>query len=94
MVNHICGKLQKAGLVNLVVKNPESMGITPAIDTEELTVGKVLQKIDSLGNSNFIPGFETTYCQTVKEIDTWFAKCYSELDDIPLSSLSLPTAKE
>ena len=90
MVRRICNRLQKAELINLVVKDEDTTAVTPAIDTDELTVGRVLNKLDEEGNSNFIPRFNTTYSSTVKEMDEWFSKCYDQLNQIPIISIPLP----
>lgn len=90
MVNRICDKLLKAGLVNLVMKDQDSIAIAPAVDTEEITIGSLLRKIDKEGNSNFIPRFYSTYHSTLDQINAWLDKSYDNLDHIPLNSLDLP----
>ena len=90
MVNRLCNKLQKAGLVNMVMKDEENMGVAPAIDTDELTVGNIFKKIENEGNSNFIPRFNQIYADTIKTLDEWFEKCYSDLNTIPLNKIPLP----
>lgn len=91
MVNRICSQLKEAGLVNMVVKTQDSMAVAPAIDTDEITVGTVFSKVDSLGDSDFIPNFKTMYASTINQIDGWFEKCYDELKEIPLSKVELPS---
>ena len=90
MVNRFCEKFYKAGLVNFVVRESEAVAVAPAVDTEELTVGNVFRKIDTEGNSDFIPNFKTIYSTTILDIDTWLNKCYNDLDKIPLSNVPLP----
>ncbi|MCH5230853.1 MAG: YihY family inner membrane protein [Muribaculaceae bacterium] len=90
MVNRMCDKLRKAGLVNQVMKGEDSFGVTPAIDTEELTVGNIFKRIENEGNSNFIPRFNVIYADTIKTLDEWFGKCYNNLDSIPLHEIPLP----
>lgn len=90
MVNRLCEKLQKGGLINLVVKDNETVGITPATDTNELTVGNIFRQIETEGNQHYIPNFDKIYAETIKTLDDWFSKCYSELSEIPLSEVPVP----
>ena len=90
MVNRICERLKNAGLVNAVIIDQDTEAITPAFDTEEITVGTVLQRLDSEGNPDFIPGFKSTYAKSISKIDGWFEKCYRQLKELPLSEVPLP----
>lgn len=90
MVNRLCYKLQKAGLINQVMRDDDVPGITPAVDTNELTIGNVFNKIENEGNSDYIPRFNTIYEDTIKTLDGWFAKCYQDLDSISLKDLPIP----
>ncbi|MCH5230033.1 MAG: YihY/virulence factor BrkB family protein [Muribaculaceae bacterium] len=93
MVNHLCSKLHKAGLINMVMVNNDYSGVAPAVDTDELTVGNIFKKIETEGNQNFIPRFNEIYSDTVKALDQWFSQCYSDLDKIPLKDIPLPEEK-
>lgn len=90
MVNRLCDKLKKAGLINLVMKDEDSYGITPALDTDELTVGNIFKRIENEGNSHYIPKFDQTYAVTIESLDKWFEDCYRQLDTIPLKDIPLP----
>lgn len=94
MVNRICEILHKCGLVNMVVVNSETMGLSPAVEPEELTVGMVLQKIDTQGNADFIPRFHQQYASSLKVLDSWFGKCYGQLNDYLLKDIPLPNLNE
>ncbi|MCH5224673.1 MAG: YihY/virulence factor BrkB family protein [Muribaculaceae bacterium] len=89
MVNRLCDKLRKAGLINLVVKEDDQTGVTPALDTDELTVGNIFKRIENEGNSTYIPRFNEIYSETIKTLDSWFGKCYADLDKIPLREIPL-----
>ena len=91
MVNRICDKLSKAGLVNLVLLSEDNIAVAPAVDTQDLTVGKTLKEIDMVGNSHFIPRFDLIYAETLTKIDDMLNKAYSQIEDIPLSQIPLPT---
>lgn len=90
MVNRLSGKLEKAGLVNQVMVDEYTTALTPAIDTNELTIGNIFKKIETEGNSDYIPRFNQIYSQTIKSLDDWFAQCYENLDKIHLSEMPLP----
>ena len=91
MVNRMCDKLRKAGLVNLVMRDADNTGVAPAVDTDELTVGNIFKKIETEGNSHFIPRFDQIYAETIKSLDQWFGECYKDLDKIPLKDIPLPS---
>ena len=93
MVNRLCDKLKKAGLVNMVMKGDDSVGVAPAVDTDELTVGNIFKKIENEGNSNYIPKFNSIYAESIKRLDEWFGKCYAQLNEIPLKEIPLPQEK-
>ena len=93
MVNRLCVKLKKAGLINQVMRDQDNNGIAPAVEPEELTVGFIFNKIENEGNSNYIPRFKETYEKTIQILDSWFAKCYKDLADIPLNEIPLPDTK-
>ena len=93
MVNRLCEKLHKAGLVNMVMMNNDVVGVAPALDTDELTVGNIFRKIETEGNPNYIPKFKSIYSETIKTLDDWFGKCYDSLDKIPLLNIPLPSVE-
>lgn len=94
MVNRISERLRQADLVNLVSNDPDNTALAPALETEELTVGNVLKKIDKVGNNDFIPGFKSLYSSTIKDIDEWMGKCFDELENIHLNEIPLPEIKD
>lgn len=94
MVNRLIEKLHKAGLVNYVMKDHDETGVTPAVDTEELTVGNIFKKIETEGNQDYIPKFKVLYSETISRLDDLFGKCYENLDKIPLNEIPLPPEGE
>ena len=90
MVNRLCNKLNKAGLVNLVMKENDEIGVAPAVDTDELTVGNIFNKIENEGNAHYIPKFDQIYSETINTLDKWFKECYESLNNIPLKDIPLP----
>lgn len=90
MVNRLCHVLKKAGLVNMVMKDQENTGVTPAIDTDELSIGIIFKKIENEGNNQYIPKFTSIYADSIKILDDWFEKCYKNLYQIPIKDLPVP----
>lgn len=94
MVNRLLDKLKKAELINLVMKDHDEVGVAPAVDTDELTVGNIFKKIETEGNPDYIPKFKVMYADTIARLDELFGKCYNQLDQIPLRDIPLPPEKE
>lgn len=94
VVSRVCEQLYKAGLVNYVMLPEEKIGVAPAIETGSLTVGELLDKLDKVGDSNFIPRFSQNYGSILTEIDGWLAKTYQTLDNIYVADIKLPIDAE
>lgn len=91
VVSRLCEQLYKAGLVNYVMLPNDKVGVTPAVETSTLSVGEILQKIDNIGDSNFIPRFAQLYAPILGKIDKWLADSYSAMKDVMISDIQLPT---
>ncbi|MDE5888187.1 MAG: YihY/virulence factor BrkB family protein [Muribaculaceae bacterium] len=94
VVSRICEQLYKAGLVNYVMMPEEKIGVAPAIETGNLTVGELLQRLDKVGDSNFIPRFSENYSELLTKIDSWLLKTYECLDNIYIADITLPINQE
>ena len=90
MVTRICDKLHKAGLVNFIYLPDDRVGVAPATETQDLTAGELIERLDSTGSSDFIPRFQSLYSQSIATIDNWLNKSYQAMDDDRLDSLVLP----
>ena len=90
VVSNICEQLQKAGLVNYVILPEEKVGVAPAIETDDLTVGTLLQRLDNVGDSDFIPRFSIIYRSILDNIDVWLNESYNSLNDKLISDICLP----
>ncbi len=86
----ICDNLYKAKLLNYVVLPEDKHGVAPATETNTLTVGELLSKIDHVGSSNFIPRFCIIYKDVLEKIDKWLDSAYSTLDDQLIEDIVLP----
>lgn len=89
--------LTKAGLVYQVDLSEYpgcskgDLGLTPAVDANTLTVSEFLKKLDSEGNSNFIPRFAKIYGETLTKLDNVLDNAYPLGSDILLKDINLPT---
>lgn len=90
VVSHICEKLNKAKLINYIVLPNDKVGIAPATEVSNLTVGTLLQKLDSTGDSNFIPRFSIIYRTLLDEIDKWLSESYVPLENRLIADIDLP----
>lgn len=90
VVSNICEQLYKAGLVNYIVLPDDKVGVAPAVEVGNLSVGELLRRLDSVGDSNFIPRFSIIYRSILDRIDVWLNKTYTTLEDVLISDISLP----
>ncbi len=72
----------------------DKVGVSPAMETCNLSVGELLKRLDSVGDSNFIPRFSVVYKDILSKIDQWLGATYDCLDDKKISEIQLPEDKE
>ncbi len=94
VVSHICDQLYKAKIINFVILPEDKVGVSPAMETGNLSVGELLKRLDSVGDSNFIPRFSVVYKDILSKIDQWLGATYDCLDDKKISEIQLPEDKE
>ncbi len=94
VVSRICDKLYKAKLVNFIVLPEDKIGVGPATETGNLSVGELLQRLDSVGDSNFIPRFSMVYRSVLDTIDKWLEQTYDCLRSQLICDIQLPEDKE
>lgn len=92
LVNYSVESLHKAGILYLVNLGEGKTGLAPAVDTSALTVGEVLSRLDSLGNSDFIPGFNKLYAPLVKKLEEARGKACDDNLKLLITDLPLPDA--
>lgn len=71
MVSTAVNFMVDAGLLLCVVVDDKEhvYGYVPAIDAETLTVGEVIKRIRNCGADDFIPDFNRTFANVIKEVD-------------------------
>lgn len=99
VVERVCDCLHTAGIINYVVPDKdEEYGLTPAVETDTMTIGELIRRVNAVGDHGFIPSFDKDYRDAVTEIDSWLAVCYDSLDthkilDVPLPEMADDTVK-
>lgn len=90
VVQRICDKLNKANIINYIKLDDEKTGVAPALETESLSAGEVLKRLDNVGDSDFIPRFSTIYSGILDKIDLSLDKSYDNLDSLYIKDITLP----
>lgn len=91
IVGRTCDKLHKAGLIYFVMLPKDRIGLTPAIETDRLTVGELFRRVDSTGESDFIPRFSTIYHDMFAEFDSLMEETYSREYALLVRDVNLPS---
>lgn len=95
LVGDITFALNKCGLIyNVMLKDNDSIGYTPAVNARDLTVGTVLRKLDALGDSGFIPRFNIIYKDLVDMTDKWNLEAWDVADSTRVIDLPIPSAAD
>lgn len=90
VTTNICEELYKAKLINYVMLPDDKVGVAPASETDSLTVGELLQRLDAVGDHDFIPCFSIIYRQILDKIDSWLNKSYDCMRDQLIRDIVLP----
>lgn len=89
LVSQIVEELRHCGLALKVEVNEKThqVGYVPAIDLQELTVGKMLKALRSDGDDNFLPDFDKDFERVSKIIDKISNNLYDNYNDIRVVDL-------
>lgn len=91
MVGDIADALKNAGIVYYVQLPDDTTGYAPAMDTAELSVQRLFTELDALGDTDFIPRFDTLYTKATGMVDTLNASAWQEGATILVSDVPLPS---
>lgn len=91
LVSDILVDLINAGLVVRTISDPkkEVFGYQPAADPANLTIGKVMSRLDMEGDSNFIPVFDKRFATINTAVDQTDNSAYTFGNNILLKSLDI-----
>lgn len=91
LVTKAVNDLTEIGLLDRVVVNGDngdaSQAVTPALDTNVITLGLVLKRLRTHGTHDFIPDFDTRFKPVVDAIDSFDAQSLAQADRILLRDL-------
>ncbi len=96
IANKIQERLVKAKMVYLVDlsgipgHSKGDLGLTPAVDSNTLTVSELLRRLDQEGNSNFIPRFEELYGPALVKLDQIIKEAYPLGENVLIKDIQLP----
>lgn len=94
MVGDITFSLNKAGLIYYVILPEEEQGFTPAVKSDSLSVGDLFRKIDSLGDSDFIPRFNKIYSDIVNQVNIFNSQAWKDADATRIVDINLPSPSD
>ena len=87
---NICEQLYRAGMINYVMLPDDKIGIAPASETDTISVGELLQRLDAVGLHDFIPRFSIIYRPILDRIDTWLSESYESMKGLLIKDIELP----
>ncbi len=91
VVEKVCELLHTAGIINYVVlESDDDFGLTPAVETDTITVGELIRRVDAVGDHGFIPQFDRDYKEALTDIDGWLSVCFDSLDKHKIIEVPLP----
>lgn len=91
LVSSIADRLQRAGLIQLNESSDgkDDPGLIPTTDTDKILVKDVVARVESAGMKDFIPEFNTTYKQALKELNDISARMYEAAGDMLIRDLDI-----
>lgn len=69
LVSELLNELVDTGLLSIVLAKDETFAYQPAISTDSITVGFVLDRLNQQGSDNFIPDFNNHFSPIISAID-------------------------
>lgn len=94
LVNRIVIRLHDAKLIYYVVGENQEITVAPAVDANTLTVGELIERVDNVGESDFIPRFARIYSALLRRTEVFFSRIQAGEDEIFIKDLDVPTATE
>lgn len=94
ILNRVIIKLREAKLVYLVKLNQNQTGISPAIEIDNLSLGRFFEIYDNTGEENLIPDFEEIYKDMLAVLRPLALKSYRDYDSILIKDIPIPSPKD
>lgn len=91
IVTRIISKLKTAKLIYEVKLDDDEIGITPAVECADFSVGDFLRAFDAVGITDFVPDFRTLYAGMLDLMEPRQKESYADFDDLPVKDMPLPS---
>lgn len=91
LVTTIVDRLHEANLIHYVILSKDETGLTPAVDSDTLTLGELIRRIASVGKSDFIPDFEKNFASIITTTTSIVSAHHKNADNILLYTLPIYT---
>lgn len=93
---NIVTRLHKVGLIDYVERPDQGRYklLLPAIDVNQLTVGDLINKMQTYGASNFIPGFDTRYAAVKKMTSAIIEAMSNVVGSTGITQVNIPVTIE
>lgn len=91
MVSSICENLLNAGLVQKSESKDthDNPGFVPLTDTDRVTIKDVVRRVTDTGRKDFIPEFNTTYSDALRQLDEILQRMYEASGDTLIRDLDI-----
>jgi membrane protein len=91
LVSDATDLLTRAGVISLTLldSKKESYGYQPAISPEHMTIGAVVKRIEALGATDFIPGFDDNFSGIIGVFDDMGKSVINIADSTLIRDLSI-----
>ena len=91
LLTSLADKMHTLNLVNFIELDEGKIGIAPAVDPSKLTAGYLIKELDSFGDSDFIPNFDTSYANVNEMVGKWEKEEWQNAESILLADIEINT---
>lgn len=91
MVSSICDLLLRSKLIQKsgVADSHDNSGFVPTTDTDKISIKDVVRTVAETGRKDFIPEFNTTYAEALRQLDEISGKMYDAAGDTLIRDLDI-----
>lgn len=91
LVTSIVLKLHKANLINFIQQSEEysEHPLQPAMDVSDLSVGMAIERLQNVGESDFIPDFDKNFASAIEVSNHIFDAMTTAADNVLITSIEI-----
>ena len=91
LVSSLIHEMTEAGLLSTVItgNDTEEHSYQPAMDINQITLGYVLDKLNSFGSHGFIPGFDTDFKELIPVYDNIIKKAVEAGNEVLIKNIPI-----